>query len=576
MPETKSNNPDLRSPQRLASVDTWRGVCLWLMLPTVAVAYSFNLTSFLQAKETLLCAWLVLMSVLALIGRRHTWDGFIAFLPLWALLVPALLYVIAGSVRVPSDAVVEASRWVLILLIPALSFDLLSHGSWRKRIECSVVSSTVAVAVLGLVQYARVCPGLFPEFEGYTQRVYSVFGNQDLFGGYVGLGIPLVAHRFASAVRDPESGGRRASASLVLLAVLTCALLVSGSRSAWLAVLAGLSVSLGQSGVDRLRIVPVAIVLGFATLATVLIAPEATVQRAKQTFSHTDEGRDTRWWLWQAGLRMFGDAPMMGLGLGQYAYWSPRYVGDCVAEAQQMPGFDIERYADHPHSELVKILAETGLVGVVCWIWMLSRLLRRRSPWNGSLAAFAVFALFNGPFQSVAHSGTAIVLATLLQADDDCPVRPSRWAGLALTALTVMVAAFEIWAVVIPGHGRQRADDAHLAGQPVLDAYARLTRYPWPSAAAHKGYAIALADADRERAAYAELLRALDGLDTGDIYLGLAIIAYRLDNRDAARQWAVECLRRWPSNETALNLLDKVEGSARDHATSDIRGDPTR
>lgn len=562
MPDIESNTPDLRSSQGLTSVDTWRGLCLWLMLPTVAVAYSFSLTSFLHAKEMFLCGWLVLMSVLVLAGRRHTWEGFTAFLPLWALLAPTLLYAIVGSVRVPSDAVVEASRWVLILLIPALSFDLLYEGSWRKRIDCSIISSTVAVAVLGLVQYTRVCPGLFPEFEGYTQRVYSVFGNQDLFGGYVGLGIPLLAYRFVFAERGPENGERHLSVPLLLLAILTCALLVSGSRSAWLAALLGLAVSLGRPKVPFRRVAIVSVVVIAVTLASVLIAPEATVQRAKQTFHHTDEGRDTRWWLWRAGLRMFGNAPLMGLGLGQYAYWSPRYLGDHITETGRVPGFDIERHADHPHSELVKIFAETGLVGAVCWIWMLSRLLKRHSPWNGSLVAFAVFALFNGPFQSAAHSGTAVVLAAMLLTGEDRRIRPSRWAGPILVILTAMVSTFEIWAVIIPSHVRQQADDAHLAGQPALDTYARLTRHPWPSAAAHRGYAIALADAHRERAAYAEFLRALDGLDTGDIYLGLAIIAYRQDNMDAARQWALECLRRWPSNETALSLLDKIGDGA--------------
>jgi hypothetical protein len=79
-----------------------------------------------------------------------------------------------------------------------------------------------------------------------------------------------------------------------------------------------------------------------------------------------------------------------------------------------------------------------------------------------------------------------------------------------------------------------------------LPYYARALAWPWPNAAAHRDYAIALAEAGRNAEAEDEFLRAIEGLDTGDIHLGLAIVEREIGNTVSARRYALECLRRWP------------------------------
>ena len=527
-------------------------MCLALVVG--AMVYSFQFTSFLHAKEAVLCGCLVVAGVLAAASGRMSWEGFRALLPLWVLLCADLVRLLVFAPPVPSDAAVEMVRRALVLMVAVLCYDLLRDARWRRHFSDAIVVSALGVAVLGLVQYWGLSPRLFPVFEHYAQRVYSVFGNQDLFGGYLAVGLALLLNRYARS----ERGGPW---MLVGLGVLALAILVSGSRSAWLASAVGLAVAFPwREGMSRRRLTTLAgigalvVVVGFAA------APDATVRRLQQTFSPRDEGRQARVWLWRSAGRMWADAPLLGVGAGGYAYSSPLYLGRALRATADGGAFEVERHADHPHSEPLRCLAENGLLGVACWLWFGVRLLRRRGPEWGGLAAFAVFACFNGPSQSVAHGLAALVLAAMLMARAPRTSRPlaapsGRTAGVTVAVVCVLLAVLECWTVLVPSYRLRAAQDAQLAGGPCLELYARAVAHRWPHARAWQDYGVALAEAGRDEEAHAALLKAREGIDTGGLYLALAAVAERRGDRHAAQRWARECLRRWPGDEESGRLL---------------------
>jgi len=540
-------------PDRAVWCDTGRGWTACVIIVACAIAYSFRFTSFLHAKEAVLCIGLGVISILVALRGRFSWRGIAAFLPLWLWVGAGLCRLCFAPPQVPSDAAVELGRWLLLLLTVGLVFDVLGNDTWRRRVMNAFLLSTVVVGLLGLVQYAGAVPLLFPVFEGYTQRVYSVFGNQDLYGGYLAIGVPLLAHRLLASKRLD-------AASLTGLCVLTPALLVSGSRSAWLAAAVGVAVAVVMTERNRARLALFGALIAALAVVAAFAAPDATVRRITQTFRDEDEGRHARLFFWEVAWGLFEDAPLLGHGAGAYAYWSPRYLGELV-EAEPGPlKFDVERHADHPHCEPLRILAETGLVGILFWLWLAARLLRRRGiEWAG-LAAFAVFACFNGPLDSAPHLLAALLLAAMLSArrqEDTAEAWPSAYA---LPALCIALCAFEVWAVLVPSYLLRAAQDAQLAGEPALGLYERALRHPWPNAEAHRDYAIALAEDGRVDDAYGHFQEALDGLDTSDLYLALAALAIERGDRDAARRWAQECLRRCPRHPEATDLLAHVGG----------------
>jgi len=534
--------------ERISRLDEWRGWIACATIVAAAVAYSFHFTSFLHAKEGVLCLGLCAMGLLVVLRGRLSRTSVTAFLPLWLWVGIELLRLLFGLAKVPSDAALESVRWLLLLLAVGFVLDVLQEDAWRRKMLAAVVLSTVAVAVLGLLQYLGAIPFLFPVFEGYTQRVYSVFGNQDFYGGYVALGLPLVLHRVLV--------GRRVDmAALAAACILTLGLLVSGSRSAWLAATAGVAVAIVVSERKAKRLALCGAVAAALTIATALAAPDATVRRITQTFQTEDEGRHARVFLWRAAWAVFGHGPVLGQGAAAYAYRSPQYLGDLVANAPDPIRFDVERHADQPHCEPLRVLAESGLVGLALWGWMAVRLLRRRGIEWAALAAFGVFACFNGPFDSVPHVLAALLLAAALLAREPRPAPPAHLPAYVLPALSVALCVFEVWAVLVPSYRLRAAQDAQLANRPALALYRRAAQHAWPHAEAHRDYAIALAEAGHVQSARYHFREALRGLDTGDLYLALAAVAIELDDLEEAHRWAEECLRRWPRNREATDLL---------------------
>jgi len=531
----------------------------WLLcaaIPCTAVVYSFRLVSFLHAKELLFTGFILSMAFLALCGGRTGWSAQRWLAPLWLFVLLSLLRPLILTVRAPSDVVIEVSRWTLALVGAGMALELAAVATWRRRMRDSLMLSALLVCAMGLLQLSGWLPRLFPSFEGYTQRVYSVFGNQDFFGGYLAICLPLWACRLFERTGSTVPSRLRQAILWPTAGIVLLGLIVSGCRSAWLAGTLGLFLAAFLTRAS-MRQVGVALSMALLTAGVSLgLVPDLTVERMSKTLGDADEGFHARTALWRSAARMAQDAPIVGVGVGNYAYWSPRYLGEVVREYPESPGFDLERHADHPHSDPLRILAETGLTGLACFAWMMWRLAKRRGPEWGGLAAWLVFATMNGPLQSLPHILAGCILMALLSGGAANPAVPHWGARVAAVLMALALAVVEMGAVVIPSYRLRSAEDMQLAGLPCLELYRRCVEYPWPNAMAHRGYGLALAEAGLDARAHAELLTALNGLDTGDIYLALGMVSFRRGLGVEARQWARECLARWPNNKDALALLE--------------------
>ena len=71
-----------------------------------------------------------------------------------------------------------------------------------------------------------------------------------------------------------------------------------------------------------------------------------------------------RYGLWQAGLRMWADHPLRGVGVGQFAVELPFYGADLVP-------FHLLLNIG-PHNMYMAVLSETGLIGLLLFVGMLS------------------------------------------------------------------------------------------------------------------------------------------------------------------------------------------------------------
>lgn len=532
------------------------GWVLCACIVAAATAYSFRLISFLHVKEAILSGGLILMTLGAIRRKTSVVQGMHWFLPLWLGWVAA---VICGvfTAQVPAHVIEDAVRAATLLLIAAYAWEFCRDSDWRRRIRTAMVVSAAVVAALALAQYLNLLPALFPEFPHYDQRLYSVFGNQDLLGGYMAISIPLL---FTAVIRGKSVRWDAAAA----LALLTAVLVLSASRSAWLAAAVGIAVGVPWGAAAFRRVAA----WGIALMAVVLIVSvftwPQTSQRLARTFSGDDVGGRARLWFWDGTIRMLRDHPWCGVGLGNYSYWSPRYLGEALAAPGGKQHYHNEILTEHAHSEPLEYLAETGIAGGTFFLWMFYRTARRRGAAWGGLAASLVFCLFNAGFHSAPHALVTLLLASMLFSHSERKERTNLtnadpyWLKPALAGFAVALVATLCWAVLIPSYQLRLAEDIHLSGKNPVPYYEKVLAHRWPNAEAREEYGMALLDAGRADEAYTQLQKAQKGLDTGRLYLLLAVAAEQLGDFHAVRTWAEQCLIRWPDNSAARQLRERA------------------
>jgi len=558
--QAESSNPEGYS--RLASVRAYAAAA---GLISASAAFSFNFNSFLHAKEAVLCILLVLLAVMS-IGKSMSAEGYMAFTPLWMFLAQSVLFRIAFfPSHVPSDSIEECVRVSLVLLFIVQTYDLLCIERFRRTILLSMRASASLVAALALAQYAGFGTAFWPVFPGYPQQLYSVFANHDLLGGLLAMTLPLT-------LGQEKRGRIEIAISIFEAALIAFVLLLSGCRGAWIAAAAGCIVCFPKGAAVRTWVKPVTIMVCAGVLATIL-APQITVGRFMGMFSSADYGRDLRTWFFAGAWAMFLKNPLIGVGLGNYAYWSPYFQGAVLQSAGPGAYTHNAVHTLHPHNDYLEILAETGLAGAAFTGWMAFRTLRcfKRGGVGGASVAFAVFALSGYPVHSTIHLlfGLACVACLLTEhgliakptPETSTPIRV-RAGTFGFAAITLAAAIFYGAAVIYPSYFLRQADKAALAGTASVPLYERAAEVGWPDALMRFRFALALRSAGRHADALDQLWIAGEGLDTAEFYRAMGAVNLKIGNAVPAQESFRASLWRAPSDtESYVGLLRVVSPS---------------
>jgi O-antigen ligase len=203
--------------------------------------------------------------------------------------------------------------------------------------------------------------GLLLRVKLETCRAASPFRAKGFFSIYMTLGGSLLV-ALSLLLALLARAARREAISLIVTTVLALgALGLTYARNAWVGLLASLLVLMAVT--RRLTLVA-------AVLAAVLVAlsvPSAVQTRALSMLTTPDQTARERLYFWHAGLRMVGEAPLLGLGPGGVRRSYPRYKHPDA----------IRPSTSHLHNNLVQIAAERGLLGLATWLWIWVAFFRR-------------------------------------------------------------------------------------------------------------------------------------------------------------------------------------------------------
>ena len=269
----------------------------------------------------------------------------------------------------------------LLVLVPLAAMTLVQDRVDGLVVAAAVVAVALVESVYGIWQ-ALTRNGA--AIGGETVRAVGTFGAADVMALSIVAGFGLV-FALAFAVAGPPRIRPLAAAAL---AVLGSALLLALSRGSWIAIgaAAGL-VLLARSPrlAVRTAVTGAALVVvavgglgvglgsdddGGRTLA-------ARAQSMTSVMDTPDQSVLDRYSLWTAARGMWGDHPVTGVGVKNFAAYRDAYAPIELSSAGEIedPAHGYRRQALlSPHSQYLLVVAEQGVVGLVALVTLFGTL----------------------------------------------------------------------------------------------------------------------------------------------------------------------------------------------------------
>ena len=263
----------------------------------------------------------------------------------------AALLIVSAAALDRAGSFPRVAKGFMPLLVGLAAWHTADERRGRRALAVYLVAFAL-VSALGLGLWVM-------HGASFASRARGLAGHYMTFGGQLLLFIP-VALAIALTARTPRWRWGAAGVALLALAPLAATF----TRSAWLGLFVSCAVILGAARPRGLAI------LAAAGIAAWFLAPGAWGARLHSVADPANLWNRERVFMWEAGLRMFRDHPLTGVGLQDLhslydAYRSPESV---------------ER-AGHLHNAYVQIAASMGLVGLAAFAWLYGSLVR--TAWGG-------------------------------------------------------------------------------------------------------------------------------------------------------------------------------------------------
>jgi putative inorganic carbon (hco3(-)) transporter len=141
------------------------------------------------------------------------------------------------------------------------------------------------------------------------------------------------------------------------LLLITAALLMTQTRSAWCGLIAGCCVILGLHKKVLLLAVPLGALIVF------LLVPQTIKMRVLSIADRQNITAQERLSMWSSGVRIIRDYPWTGVGMGAMTRIYAHY-------REPDSPVDPKRRIGHLHNNIIQIAAERGLLGLAGWLWL--------------------------------------------------------------------------------------------------------------------------------------------------------------------------------------------------------------
>ena len=357
-------------------------IMLWL--EKVSVFFLYYLVVALPFSKTLVEGSAILVLMMWLAKRIVQWRAFSlssikAFTPRSTFLnVPIGVFLILGIISTllsVSKALsceglfLKLFELVLIFFITAEFFDS------PRRIKKFFFILFIPIAILIIDIIAQSLTGfdlLRSQARIGSYIIQGPFSNSNDLAGWLLLTIPIIFSLACLRTKDWKgvtgrftslAANMRLILSGVTILLMSC-LFFTYSRGAWIAFLLSI-IFLYVLKVKKTYLFIVVILVCSIIIAMFLFAifSETSKETLEYIFKAGNQGVSIRIQLWREAIDIIKDHPFFGCGLNTYATVAPGY------KLTETTGF-------YPHSSYLRMAAESGLLGLGAFIWILITLFK--------------------------------------------------------------------------------------------------------------------------------------------------------------------------------------------------------
>lgn len=293
--------------------------------------FSFLLTSSPVFSITI--ADLVLaVGIFILIFRilRKVKNEYPGFFP-W-LLAYSFVSLLSATLSLDPYISLPDTKELFIFLLPPVV--MLGERKWLKN---GIILGASLAAFLGILR----------DFVVHQQRLTGFVGHYMTEGG-----VMMISFLFILALLLFE---KFSPINLIALGVISLALILTLTRSAWVGTVAGIALLLyWKKKWAPLLLIP-------AIFLVLLVSPSKVRQRALSIFSLQNVTNVERLNMWRIGLRIFRDYPLFGVGQNMVSQVYPEYNKEKL-RPPEIP---------HLHNNIMQIGVERGIFALLIFLGFL-------------------------------------------------------------------------------------------------------------------------------------------------------------------------------------------------------------
>jgi O-antigen ligase len=280
-----------------------------------------------------------------------------------------------------------------------------------RTVLVTIAASAALVSLYAIAQYAGWDPFQSPKsytiyYDGAMLRIPATLGHAVYLGSFLAAAIPVILWL------STRSTGLYRAGLILVAACSLLALVLSGTRSALLALLIGLTVS--GMGAKRLRISRNSAMAAGGAAVVVLVALlagdfGASFRRRLEQWRQ-DYAGGPRLLVWRDTLAVVARRPLLGTGPESFGNEFRRVQSPELARAYP----DI--FQESPHNLLLATAVEQGLPGLLALAGMVLLIFGARPPSDGpgaALKAASVATLVSLAFLTVTIQGALMLYACM-------------------------------------------------------------------------------------------------------------------------------------------------------------------